>query len=139
MPDIIGQTPAASGDSPIIIHQEIVAGDDFKAVDGRALTWTSGLWPNLAGATLTMTVGHEQYNLYGNLPLIWTGTVPASPAAPTTVSLDVTSLETSPLPQDEYDYQLTATLTDGDKVTIAVGKLTVRATPGTVPLFPPAM
>lgn len=34
--------------APIDTHQQIVAGDDYKAADGRALTWRSGLWPNLA-------------------------------------------------------------------------------------------
>jgi hypothetical protein len=124
---------------PLKIHQVVVSGDDYKAADGRALTWSSAGWPNLAGATLKMIVGHEQYNLYGNLPLTWKGTVPASPASPTTISLDVTALETSNIPQDEYDYQLTATLADADEVTLAIGKLTVLAAPGTVPLYPPAM
>jgi hypothetical protein len=140
MPDIIGQVPSSTGDLPLTKHQQVVSGDDYKAADGRALTWSSsGAWPDLAGASLLMLVGHEQYNLYGNLPLSWKGTVPASPAQPTEISLDVTSLETSNIPQDEYDYQLTATLADGDKVTLAIGKLTVWAAPGTVPLYPPAM
>jgi hypothetical protein len=125
--------------APIDTHQQIVAGDDFKAADGRALTWTSTHWPNLAGATLSMVVGHNQYNLYGNLPVTWTGTVPASPASPTTVSLDVANAQTIVLPQGEYDYALTATLADTDIVTIAAGKLTVIAQPGTVPLYPPAV
>jgi hypothetical protein len=46
---------------------------------------------------------------------------------------------TATLPQDEYDYQLEATLPSGDVIVVAVGKLTVLATPGTVPLFPPVL
>lgn len=126
-------------DAPVIKHQQIVAGDDCKAADGRALTWgPSQTFPDLAGATLKMVVGHFQYNLYGNLPLTWTGTVPLSPDNPSTVSLDVSSEQSGSLPQDAYDYTLTATLTDGDIVTIATGKLTVLAAPGTIPLYPPA-
>lgn len=139
MPTIIGQTPSSSGHDPLHIHQEIVAGDDYKAADGRALSWSSTSWPDLAGATLTMVTGHTQQNLYGNLPVTWTGSVPASPASPTEISLDVTSAETSNFAADEYDYQLTATLADGDKVTIALGKLTVQAAPGAFPLYPPAV
>lgn len=125
--------------TPIDTHQQLVAGDDCKAADGRALTWTSSHFPNLAGATLTFIVGHTQYNLYGNLPITVTGTVPATPASPTTVSLDVLGSATTNLPAGEYDYQLTATLADADVVTIAIGHLTVWAAPGTVPLYPPAV
>lgn len=139
MPFIDGEVPSSSGRMPLDTHQQVVAGDDYKSADGRALTWSSDTWPDLAGATLTMTVGHEQYNLYGNLPLTWEGTVPASPDHPGTISLDVTSAQTASLAPDEYDYQLTATLADGDKVTLAIGKLTAWASPGTTPLYPPAM
>lgn len=125
--------------SPITTHQQVVAGDDYKAADGRALSWSSGMWPDLASATLSMVVGHSQYNLYGNLPVTWTGTVPASPDAPTTVSLDVAAAQTAALVQDEYDYMLHAVLSDGDVITLAIGKLTVQANPGTVSLFPPAI
>lgn len=139
MPQINGQVPSSTGGDPLSTHQQVVAGDDYKAADGRALSWASGSFPNLAGATLTMVVGHEQWNLYGNLPVTWTGTVPSSPANPTLVTLSVTSAQTLALPQDEYDYVLTATLADGDQWTIAIGKLTVQASPGTLPLYPPAI
>lgn len=125
--------------APIVIHQQVVSGDDCLAADGRSLTWTSQDWPNLAGATLTMVVGHNAYNLFANLPVFWTGTVPATPASPTTVSLDVTAAETSALPPTEYDYVLQSVLADGDHVTIAQGKLSVIGQPGIVPLFPPGI
>lgn len=126
--------------APLITHQEVVAGDDYKAADGRALVWgPSQYWPDLAGAALSMVVGHGQYNLYGNLPVTWTGSVPGSPDAPVIVSLNVTAAQTVALVQDEYDYQLQAKLTNGDQVTLAMGKLTVTATPGTVGLYPPTI
>ncbi|MGZ4530822.1 MAG: hypothetical protein ACXVXP_00550 [Mycobacteriaceae bacterium] len=124
---------------PLSTHQELTAGNDAKLADGTALEWESALWPDLAGATLTMVVGHEQYNLYGNLPLTWTGAVSALIPSPSAIHLDVPAALTSNLPQDEYDYQLTATLPSGDAITIAIGKLTVYAAPGTVPLYPPAV
>jgi hypothetical protein len=52
------------------------------------------------------------------------------------VSLDVTAAQTILLPAGEFSYQLSAVLADGDRVTIAQGKLTVWAAPGTPPLFP---
>jgi hypothetical protein len=77
-----------------------------------------------------MVVGHD-HSAFGDLPQTWTGTVPASPDSPQTVTLDVAAAQTATLARDEYDYILTATLADGDVVTIALGKLTVQAAPGT--------
>jgi hypothetical protein len=126
--------------APLDTHLEIVAGDDYKAADGRALSWTSQMFPsNLAGATLSMVLGHNEYNLYGNLPITITGSVPGSPASPTTVSLDVAGAITANLPAGQYQYMLTATLTDGDRVTIAAGNLSMLAAPNTTPLYPPAV
>lgn len=126
--------------APLNPHLEIVAGDDYKAADNTALSWTSQLFPtNLAGATLTLTIGHTEYNLYGNLPISVTGTVPASPANPTTITLDLAGTATANLPAGQYDYQLDAVLPDGDKQTLAIGHMTVWATPSTVPLYPPAV
>lgn len=139
MPFIEGQAPSSGGQVPLTTHQQVVAGDDYKAADGRAITWSSGAWPNLASATLTMVVGHDEYNLYGNLPLTWTGSVPASPANPTEISLDVPGTQTVNLPPDQYDYTLSATLVDGDKIPIAIGMLTVQADPGIASLYPPAI
>ncbi len=122
--------------APITTWQQIVAGDDAKAADGRALTWTSALWPNLASATLTLTIGHANLNMYGNLPLTVAGSVPNTPANPTTVSLDMTAAQTSQLAAGTYDYTLSAKLADSDVVTIALGKLTVQAAPGQIALAP---
>lgn len=125
--------------SPLVKHQEIVAGDDYKAAENRALTWgPSQYWPDLASATLDMIIGHMQFNLYGNLPVHFTGTVPPSPDSPTTVSMDVAGIQSENMPQDEYDYILHATLGNGDRIPIAQGKLTVLADPGSIPLFTPA-
>lgn len=141
MPIILTGDPPTTGgsNSPLTTHQQVVAGDDYKAEDGRALSWTSAVFPDLAGSTLTMTVGHVTQNIYGNMPAFWTGTVPASPDAPQTITLDVTALQTSALPADEYDYTLTATLLDGDKWTVAIGALTVQASPTAVPTYDPAV
>ncbi len=71
-------------------HQTIVAGDDYKAADNRALWWESGEWPDLAGATLTMVIGKTEFDLYGSFPITLTDTVPSSPAQPSIVSFTST-------------------------------------------------
>lgn len=126
--------------APLTDHIEMTAGDDYKAADNTALSWTSKIFPsNLASAALTLTIGHDQYNLYGNLPISVTGTVPATPASPTTITLDVPGTATANLPAGQYQYQLDAVLPDGDKQTLAHGNLTMWAVPNTVPLYPPAV
>lgn len=115
---------------PLTTHLEIVAGDDCKVADGRGLIWSSPSWPDMANATLTMTVGQHQPVLSGVLPVTWTGTVGSAPS-PSSISLDVTSAQTGVLPADMYDYTLVATLPSGDRITVAVGKLTVQASPTT--------
>lgn len=122
---------------PLTTHLEIVAGDDCKVADGRGLIWSSPSWPNLAGASLTMTVGHSTLTLSGLLPVTWTGTVGSAPS-PSSISLDVTSVQTGVLPPTMYDYTLLATLPSGDRITVAVGQLTVQASPSQPAIFPVA-
>ena len=133
--------------APLDTHQEIVAGDDYMAADGRALVWgPSQYWPNLSGATLSLIVGHNEFSITSTLPLTWTAVIPLSegengqPGPPVTLaSLDVTGADSLNMPPAEYDYLLNATLLDGDTIALAAGKLTVLGAPGTTPLFPPAI
>lgn len=118
--------------NPIEAHQEIVRGDTYKAAEGRALTWASSDWPNIAGSSLTMTVGH----LDPNIPAIaaspsikWTGSVPAGPAI-WVATIELTATQTAEPPEGCLDYTLAATLPDGDVVTLAIGQLTVLTQPG---------
>jgi hypothetical protein len=139
MPAILPPSSTPGPFVPLDTPQQLTAGNDAKQESGSALVWLSSKWPNLAGATLAFTVGHNTSNIFSNLPLTWTGTVPASPASPTTIHLDVPASSTLALPQGEYDYLLTATLAGGDRVTLATAKLTVLALPGSNPLFTPAV
>ena len=123
---------------PLTTHQEVTAGADSVAANGNALTWASEHWPDLAGATLTLTVGRSDYNFHGNLPVTWTGQVPASPDNPASVSLDVSAAQTAVLNADEYDYALSAKLTNGTVYSVALGKLTVFAAPSAIAPYPPA-
>lgn len=140
MPAILppsGSTPGPF--HPLDTYQQLTAGNDAKLADGSALVWVSAKWPNLAGATLAFVVGHDRHFCpFSNLPLTLTGIVPTLPASPSAVSLEVPSATSLSLVEGQYDYLLTATLTSGDKVTLAIGKLTVYANPGTVPTFPTA-
>ena len=130
--------------------QLIVSGDDYRAADNRALRWTSAFWPfNLAGASLKLVIGHQDYNLFGNLPLTFTGvssfrtasgavTGVVPPTFPVTAALDLTAAQTTQLPEGDYRYSLVATLANGDVVTLDEGPLSVSASPGNPPLYPPA-
>jgi hypothetical protein len=135
MPGIINQQGPVGHWLPLTTHLELVAGDDCKVADGRGLAWTSPSWPDLSGATLTMVIGHDRPPLGEVLPVTWTGTVPASPPSPSSIFLEVTSAQTGVFASGMYDYTLQATLTNGDLVTVAVGKLTVQASPTTPPIF----
>jgi hypothetical protein len=118
--------------APIIQHCEIVKGDDFKAAEGRALTWQSPQWPNIAGATLSMIVGSNMPNIYGALPLTWTGSVPAGTPI-WLATIELSHVQTEAITEGCWDYTLTATLPDGDRVTLATGQLTVLANPAQAP------
>jgi hypothetical protein len=121
--------------APIISHQEIVAGDDFKAAEGRALVWSSPQWPNLAGAALKMVVGLNPPSAYTLTPVTWTGSVPAG--LPVFIAtMEPTHTQTSALAAGCYDYTLSATLPNGDVVTLATGPITVLAEPGSPQLLP---
>lgn len=120
--------------APLIVHQEIVKGDDFKAAEGRSLVWESPQWPSLAGAALSMVVGSHLPNIYGGLPVTWTGSVPVG-AATWTATIELTHVQTALLTEGCWDYTLTATLLDGDVQTLATGQLTVLANPAQAPLI----
>lgn len=122
--------------TPITDHKQIVRGDDYKAADGRSLSWYSEDWPNLAGAQLELVIGHDEALAYGVLPAVWKGTLPSTPTPTNVAHLDATHAQTKELPEGFYDYLLRATLVDSSLVTLAVGKLTVQAEPGLSPLTP---
>lgn len=118
--------------APIIVHCEIVKGDDFKAAEGRALVWTSPQWPNLASAALTMVVGSALPTILGGLPVTWTGSVAAG--LPIWVAtIELTHVQTAAIAEGCWNYTLTATLPNGDVETLATGQLTVLANPAQAP------
>lgn len=118
--------------APIIVHQEIVKGDDFKAAEGRALIWESPQWPNLAGASLAMVVGSKLPSVISVSPITWAGSVAAGVPI-WTATIELTHVQTALTTEGCWDYTLTATLPNGDVVTLATGQLTVLANPAQAP------
>lgn len=121
---------------PIVAYQTIVKGDDYKVADGRALTWSSPEWPDLHLATLKMVAGPHAAMVYGTLPITWTSAALSGASPLHTATLELTHAETALIQEGTWFYTLTATLTDGDVVTLATGQLTVIAAPGEEPLAP---
>lgn len=97
----------------------LIAGDDYKAADSRALTWTVTGGPSLTDATIHLVIG----------AVTATGSESGG-----TVSVDVTAAQTTSLltqpVQTRGIYQLVATLADGDIYTIATGTYTVASGTG---------
>jgi hypothetical protein len=105
--------------SPISVTGDvtIVSGDDYLNADGRALSWSSGTWPNLTGATVTLTVRGPSRNVL----LTKTGAVPTS----NSVRFDLTKTDTA-LAAGTYPFVVAAALaTSSDEVTLVNGACTV--------------
>lgn len=124
-----------SAPAPIIVHQEITAGDDYKAAEGRALTWQSPQWPNLAGASISLVWGFDQANILGASPVTWTTIQPSTPAS-TLATVELSHEQTKEAAEGCFDYVLRAVLADGDTFTLATGQLTISVEPGLALLDP---
>lgn len=108
---------AASGDV------EIIRGDDYSNLDGRALEWTNaaGTWPDLTGATITFTA--EQ----SGKAITKAGTVIVPTGAAQKVRVELTAAETI-IAAGTWSFDVQAALaTNGRIVTLLFGSLTVRA------------
>jgi hypothetical protein len=116
----------------------IVAGDDYKAVDGRAAKFTNaaGTWVNLTGAAIWLVVSSGNFppQQPSNVPLplafpsALIGPVAGSVITPTgaqEVDVDLpavnTSVRPSPSPTDLYAFAVFAILPNGDIVTLLTG------------------
>jgi hypothetical protein len=97
----------------------LVRGDDYKAADGRALQWTNaaGSWPNLTGATIQFTL--QPHPLAA---VTKTGVVDVATGAGQKVHVDLLAADTLTARPGEYPYDLQATLSNADKVTLAQGR-----------------
>ena len=101
---------------------QIVQGDDYKAVDGRALQWTSTSWPVITGATVVL-------ELRATSSAVIAATYDATVLSASEAQIEITATETSALRTGTYTYALKATLSDGNVVTLVTGSLLVLEQP----------
>lgn len=103
--------------SPVTEDGEIVLiyGDDYRTVDGRALTFVGTNWPTLTGGSVSLRVQASSVVLIS-------GTVTAAASC----RVEVTSAQTISLGLGVWSYDLEATLTSGYTATLQQGTITVR-------------
>ena len=103
--------------SPVTEDGEIVLiyGDDYRTVDGRALTFVGTNWPTLTGGSVSLRVQASSVVLIS-------GTVTAAVSC----RVEVTSAQTFSLGLGVWSYDLEATLTSGYTATLQQGTITVR-------------
>lgn len=109
--------------APVLATGEvvIVRGDDYKAANGRALSWTSTSWPDLTGASVYLDVKPVTPGAARSLRL--TGSV-VTPTGTAEVQVDVARTDTASLTPKRYAYNLVAALaTSGNVVTLATDTL----------------
>jgi hypothetical protein len=103
--------------SPVTEDGEItlIYGDDYRTVDGRALTFVGTNWPTLTGGTVSLRVQAENV-------ITISGTVTAAASC----RVEVTSAQTISIGLGVWSYDLEATLTSGYTATLQQGTITVR-------------
>jgi hypothetical protein len=103
--------------SPVTEDGEIVLiyGDDYRTVDGRALTFVGTNWPTLTGGSVSLRVQASSV-------VTISGTVTAAASC----RVEVTSAQTISLGLGVWSYDLEATLTSGYTATLQQGTITVR-------------
>jgi hypothetical protein len=117
---IVVQLPAFNSANP-----RLVQGDDYRNADGRAILWQDpdgATWPTLTGATITLTA----YYPYREPTPAFTasGTVVTATGVSKSVRVDITAANTADLTAPlAYPFDVQATLSNGHKVTLVVGKL----------------
>lgn len=110
----------------------IFKGDDYLAVDGRALLWTTAdasQWNDLTAATVTFTATKSSSNdATGDASLTKSVTVNQATGANKQVQVELTSSDTDSLAVwfSGYDYEIKATLSNASIVTLVTGTMTVK-------------
>lgn len=104
----------------------LVQGDDYTVASGQALEWTDAgnVWPTLTGATILLTIRNRTS---GAVELSKAGTVVTPTGTAKCVRVQPTAAETATLTDGDRvsDYDVQATLTTGEKVTLVLGMVTV--------------
>jgi hypothetical protein len=107
---VVASPVATSGDITIIV------GDDYLAVDGRALSWTGKNWPFLTGGSVIVAINGKSY----------IATITTS----SRVQLELTRAQTSAMVAGLSKFAIIATLPNGDVATLVNGKCTITPPTG---------
>ena len=99
---------------------EIVQGDDYANDDGRAIDFTSASWPTLTSAT----VSFQAKATPGTATLTKSMTV-VTATGTKKVRLELTDDDTVSLTPGAFAYNVVATLSNGNKVTLVRGAMTL--------------
>lgn len=100
----------------------IIRGDDYRNQDSRAISFTDagGTWPDLTGGTVRLIT----YPPSGS-GLNVAGTVPNPGTTNQVAHFDLTAAQTTSMPLGGYPYHCTATLSNGDVITLVEGEVIV--------------
>jgi hypothetical protein len=100
---------------------DIIAGDDYLAVDARAIDWSDegGTWPSLIGATM-------EYRMLGFSKPV---DIIVADGPTKRLRLELSAAETGAMAAGRRPYDLKATLAGGSVITLANGQITVSAMP----------
>jgi hypothetical protein len=96
-----------------VIRSPIIRGDDYLAVNGRALTWTFSAVTGLSAGTSTAKLGFQS----GTSILQVTGTVTDNGNGTWTASFDLTRTQTAGLTGRQYDWSVEIVGSGGTEIT----------------------
>lgn len=110
--------------SPVALSGDItlISGDDYAAVDGRAIEWISADWPDLTGATIA----------FNTKTVVDTGAftkagVVVTPTGTKRVRVEFTNVETAAFNTSApYKFDIQATLASGRIVTLVRSHMLVK-------------
>lgn len=98
----------------------VMAGDDYYAIDGRSLDFSSTSWPDLTGASITFS--SVNISISPNTSLSVTGIVLTSSSC----RIELSALNTIALGLGMGNYKIVATLSDTHIITLVTGKIIAR-------------
>jgi hypothetical protein len=100
---------------------DLISGDDYKSVDGRALTWTSTSFPDLTSGSVSLITVMA--------PTQATTTFQGSVTSATSCMVELTAAQSGSLATGNGRYAVRVTLADTHIVTLVNGPVRVRPEP----------
>lgn len=113
--EVVTVSPVASGGAVTIVR-----GDTYDNDDGRALEWSTsdaGTWPTLTSATVVFTLRNDA----GQTKTTFSGSVVTATGANKKVRVELTAEQTTALVVGGHEYDVQATLSGGNVVTLVRG------------------